>query len=368
MVAAREQDGKRGLRPGNPAPRREKRPLLQAGLGRRVIGGDDVHASVQQLGPQPRLLVGGPERGRALGDNSQALDVLLGEAEIVRTRLDRHVDATRHGLCSDRHALPRADVHQVQADAGLRREGQRAPNGVELGGDRPRSQEASRCAVGHWLEERAALGVDRHRQPEPRGFAHARFERAFVGRRKFRQTRIAHERLEANDAQRRHRGHLRDGAGDEAAPQCKVRDGRGLERRAFAVDGLRGHRAGRGVERHVHEDRPAAGRQRAAAGRGAFPLRSAWFIEMHVDVDSAREHEPATGVDFLARPGELPADLDDPSSLDRQIRVDYPLGSHESAAPNYEVDHDRLRARSSKNSRPALSAAATSASTTCSSG
>ena len=38
-------------------------------------------------------LVSRPQRRRALGDDAEPLEILVGEEQVVRTGLDRHIDA-----------------------------------------------------------------------------------------------------------------------------------------------------------------------------------------------------------------------------------------------------------------------------------
>ena len=79
-------------------------------------------------------------------------------------------------------------------------------------------------------------------------------------------------------------------------------------------------RARRRVERHVEEQRAAAGRQRAAAGRRAFPLGAARLVEVQVHVDQAGQHEQAARIDLLARRPAAPAPIvGDAPVLDRDV-------------------------------------------------
>ena len=63
-----EEHGQCGLHPGDAAPRRDEIAALHRGRRRRVVGGDDVHASVQELVPELVLIARGAQRRRTLGD------------------------------------------------------------------------------------------------------------------------------------------------------------------------------------------------------------------------------------------------------------------------------------------------------------
>ncbi len=94
-----------------------------------------------------------------------------------------------------------------------------------------------------------------------------------------------------------------------------------FQRGAFAVELARVDRAGRGVERHVEEERAAAGCQRAASGGGAFPFGAAGLVEVEMDVDDAWENMQSAGVDFFGGAGKVRADGGDPAVFDGEIRL-----------------------------------------------
>ena len=136
------------------------------------------------------LIARGTQRRRALGDDAEPLDILVGEEQIVRTGFDRHVDAPRPRLGRHRDAAAGADVDDVQAGAGFLREQERTLDRLELGDDRPRVEEGPRGPRRDALAETArqllALGVHGDRQPEPRRFAQAVEQRDVVGARETR--------------------------------------------------------------------------------------------------------------------------------------------------------------------------------------
>ena len=79
------------------------------------------------------------------------------------------------------------------------------------------------------------------------------------------------------------------------------------------------HRARRRVQRHVEEERAAAGRKRPAAGGRALPLRSPGLVEMHVHVDDAREHEQPVRVDLFPSTCEVRPTPPDRAVINRQV-------------------------------------------------
>ena len=177
------QHGQRRLHAGDASPRGSEVARLERRLRRRVIGCDDVDMAVQQLGPQSASAIAADAEGRrALRDGAEPLHVLLGEEQVMRTRLDRDVDTPRLRFKCQRDAAARADMHDVQrrarfarkraARAGSRR-ARRSP------GARPESRERrgrSRCAAelpGQFL----ALGMHRHRQSDAGRLAHPLVQR-----------------------------------------------------------------------------------------------------------------------------------------------------------------------------------------------
>ena len=72
----------------------------------------------------------------------------------------------------------------------------------------------------------------------------------------------------------------------------------------------------------------APGRQRAASGRGAFPLRAARLVEMQMHVDQAGKHVQSASVDFFGGARKFGTDRGDLAVFDRDIlAVASPLGS-----------------------------------------
>ncbi len=122
-------------------------------------------------------------------------------------------------------------------------------------------------------------------QIQPRCLAHPVEEREVVGARKFRQSRVAQERLETHYAARSQFFHFADITGHKAAPQCEISDGGGCQGGALAVELARIDSAGRRVERHVEKKRPTSGGERTAAGCGSFPIRASRFVEMNMRID-----------------------------------------------------------------------------------
>ena len=87
----------------------------------------------------------------------------------------------------------------------------------------------------------------------------------------------------------------------QPAPQREVGERLVLGDGALFRETLRVDERRRGVQRHVEEGGRPARRTRPRAGRDALPIGAARFVEMHMRVDDAGEHEQAGGVDLLAR-------------------------------------------------------------------
>jgi hypothetical protein len=89
---------------------------------------------------------------------------------------------------------------------------------------------------------------------------------------------------------------------------------------------------------------------------------------MQMDVDHTRQDQQAACVDLLSRTGEIRTDLDDVPILDRQVSPLLAVWRYERTSAYDYVDHGPFCPNSSRNRRPAASAAATSLQTTVSSG
>jgi hypothetical protein len=140
-----------------------------------------------------------------------------------------------------------------------------------------------------------------------------------VGARKFRQPRIAHERLEPHGPTF---GHFRQSVGiarDDATVEAEVGHGFGFERGSLGIEVGGGDGAGRGIQRHVDEHGATAGGQSAASGEGAFPIGAAWLVEMHVDIDQSRENGQTACVEFCAGSGQLRTDSRDCFTFDGDV-------------------------------------------------
>jgi hypothetical protein len=314
-----------------------------------MIGGHHVHAAAQQFGPERFLVVHRTERRRTFCHGAQSLDVLVGEEQVVGARLNRHVHAASPRLGRHCDATSATDMHDVEPRAGLAGKEERSVYRFELRDDRPRLEEGACSAVGRPLSELArqllVLGVHGDRQPKPCGFAQTFNEREIVGARKLRKARVRHERLEANDAPRGQFGHFANVARHESAPQRKVGDRRCLERRELLVEGPRGHRARRRIERHVEEQGTASGGKGAASSRASFPVRTTRLVEVQVNVDHAGQDEQACTIDLFPCGRDVVSDLDDAASLNRQVGEAAACWGDERSTANSHVNHvddDRL--------------------------
>ena len=144
---------------------------------------------------------------------------------------------------------------------------------------------------------------------------------------------------------------------DEASSAARLRS----NSRAF--DGAR-----RGVQRHVEEQRAAAGRKRPAAGGSALPLGAPRLVEVQVHVDDAGEHQEPVRVNLFPAAVSVDRHLGDRAIIDRQISRAESARRDERSPTDHDVAHVCAPARSSRNASPVPSAAATSSSMTASSG
>ena len=303
----------RAARPASTAPRRHL-PTTRGSLQRSSATARhgewsdaiEIDSAVEHFAPQHGVLVGMTQRRRALGGDADAFEIVLREKQVVRTCLHRHVHAARAPFGRFRDAAAGADVHDVKLRAGLAREIDRARDRVELGLDRPRREEiaarvdpvSARASARVISSLSAWTATGRPRRAASRIPSRSVLSSAYA---KLGKARVAHERLEADDAALGHRGHLIDRARHEPAPQTEIGDRRRFERRALRVDRVCGDRARRRIERHVEEQRAAAGRERAAAGFGAFPLGASRLVEVQVRVDEPGKYVQAGRIDFVRR-------------------------------------------------------------------
>ena len=105
---------------------------------------------------------------------------------------------------------------------------QRALDRFEFGDDGPRREEvaraaaaSSRCASARVISSLSACTATG--SPSRAASRMPVEQRLIVGARKLRQPRVAHERLEADDAAGGHLRHLGDGTRHESAPQRRSR-------------------------------------------------------------------------------------------------------------------------------------------------
>ncbi len=138
--------------------------------------------------------------------------------------------------------------------------------------------------------------------------------------------------------------HFAGVARHDAAPQPEVGDRGSLERRALAVELARVHGAGRRVQRHVEEHRPAARCQRPAAGSRTFPLGAPRFVEVQMDVDHGREHVQPASVDLFGPAGKFRSDRLNPAVFNGNVLAPQALRRHQRAA---SYDQTQPFARSS---------------------
>ena len=163
------------------------------------------------------------------------------------------------------------------------------------------------------------LRMNRHRQPQSRGFREPLEQSEIIGARELRQARVAHEGFEADDSAIGQLRHFADVSGNQPTPQAEIGDRRRFERCALAVKLARIYGAGGRVERHVEEHRSAACGQSTAAGGGTLPLGAPGFVEMQMDVDHCGEHMQSASIDFFATALKLRADRLNFSVFNREV-------------------------------------------------
>ena len=183
----RARDGRIRAAPEASIARRRCRP--RCGRSRRrisgradggMVGGDPVYISGKHALPESVAIRGGTERRRALGDGAEPLHIVFREEEVMRTGLDRHIDA--RARASRAAATPRPELTWTMcsfAPASRASSAARwmASTSAITGREARKSAMSPRAgsanAAGESGGDFLALGMDRDRQPEARRLAHA---------------------------------------------------------------------------------------------------------------------------------------------------------------------------------------------------
>ncbi len=265
--------------------------------GRRVVGDHLVDEALAERIPQLLAVVRLADGRRALEGGGAVRDLLGGEREVVRARLDGERYARVAGAAEGGERIRRGEMNDVRARAGLLRDAQHEIDGGVLGGARARRQvrvvatrvEAERglLALGERLGE---LGVHEQRRAEARDLGHAGAELGLVYVRELGDAALGEEALEGQHAflEEVAQAAVRTGvAGNEPAAQRDVDAGLLLERAHLGAEAF--ERGGRrhAVERHVDEGGDAARGRRAGRGGEALPLGAARLVDVDVRVDEA---------------------------------------------------------------------------------
>ena len=219
----------------------------------------------------------GAERRRTFGDRAQPLDVLVGEEQIVRTRFNGNIDTLCLGFGRQSDSAPTADVNDVEAGAGFfasRSARWMASSSATTGRDSRKARtvrdvkRAPRPRVNSSLSAWTATGSSRRaasRRPSSKVISSARGN---SGRLELHMNALKPTTPRAAISAM---SETEPGTSPPHSPKSVMDE---AECGTLAIE-CRVHGAGRGIERHVEE-------QRAAAGRRALDCQS------HLPTPSAR--------------------------------------------------------------------------------
>ncbi len=333
-------DGQPQLDGRDPAPGRAEVALVEAlelGGARRVVRHDAVDRAVEQPPPQGVLLGAVADRRAALERRVAVGDLVRGEREVVRARLDG--DPGADGLRARTSARPAAEDRcttwtrapaRAAASATVRTADASADGGREAtnsANDGPPSCGVSPSPSSACTRSRPSMrasSVSASRRPAASSGGNSGTPESS---RKHLTPKTP--RRAAGRAGRRSR--------DGTAPEPHVDDALPLRRSALDRQGVRVHRRGDAVERHVDDRRDPAGRGGPRRGGETLPLRPAGFVDVDV-----RVHEPGSstssvpgrpparavpdvvpGLDPTIRPSEIPSDTarSVPSTTARSART-----------------------------------------------
>ena len=317
----RDAQRQRRLQPHDAARRLGKRARLLFGAMRRVVGRDDVDGAVFK--PLDDGVTVGVRAQRRVHLRHRALfeHGLLGQREVMRRRLGGDARAHLLGQAHQPHGIPRADVLDVHARAGVQRQHAVARHEHVLG-QRRRAAKPERLRHrarihARRLDERLIFLVKRQRQVKLRRALH-----------RLDHQRLVHQRDavvgESRRAGRRQALHVDDflagkvfadgSAGEHVDSAARPLVQHVLQRLGI-VDGRLG-------VRHAHDRREPAGSRRGRAGFDILFIGKARIAEMHVHVHQAGRHDAALRLhDALVVVGALVlADLRDLAAVQNQVK------------------------------------------------
>ena len=292
----------RQLERGDPAPGQPEvadvEPLELRGA-RRVVADDEVDVAVAQRRPQRLAVRGLPDRRAALERRRAVRDVLRGEGEVVRARLDgdpHPLGAGPRAAAAARRRRPGGRRAPAAPCRGPPRSDRRWPSppplpagrrGTPRSSGRPRPGAAAMTSGSSaWTMSRpskVASSVSAARSPASSSGGNSGTPES--SRKHLKPT------TPASCSGRSWSSVARDGA----APEADVDRDLALRGRAFHVQRLdRGRRRDR-VERHVDDRGDPAGGRRAGGAGEALPLGAAGLVDVHVAVDQPGQQHLVVG-------------------------------------------------------------------------
>src|SRR5213592_1053471 len=206
VYALGHQDRKSCLNAGDTTPRLPdvvSAFLFVSGGAGLMIGADQVDASREHLGPERLASRGIANRRRALERRADTLEIVLGERQIMGTRLRGHrVTLAARGI-NDRQPFSAAHMHDVCADRFPRaaHADEQSFDRFHLGGRRARAtprQPLDALLGAAAVEQFLTLRVHTYDRAEARGGLEADREHTIGHARKVVDAAMTHEGLEAN--------------------------------------------------------------------------------------------------------------------------------------------------------------------------
>ena len=321
--------------------------LLLLARVRRVVGDEAVGVPAQHVIPEALDERAVAQRGCAAAVRPEADEIVEVEQQVVRADLHRHALRARlragDEFCADRTR----DVDDLEANARLLREEDRAVDRLLLDERRPSLVVRERVAPPVRLQPRVVrahhcvvLRVHEHEAVQARDDLHPREQLRVV------DVRVLgfgerHECLEAARALAPLAGDLGQRRPRQRAPEAEVDDCELAHAVALLGERLGGDRE-RDRQRMLDDRRDPARGRRHRPGRIVLALRVAEILVMDVRVDGAREDVQAVGVDDLVSAGEravIVRKRDDPLTLDHDVRPEDAVGRGDGAVGDHGPLH-----------------------------
>ena len=356
-------DRQRDLQRRDAAPGREEIAVVDVLERRRrgrVIGGDQIDASVVERAPQALAMLALADRRRALQRRVAVGDLFGAERQVVRTGFDgeRHARGARAARstaarpptrgarcararrCATTSSISRSIAACSAAGGRLSQPGRVAPRiGARIRlAQQPRATRrapaaAARVCARIGIASRRSDSLTCSNSSTPDGLRKA---------------------LEAEHAGARERLEVGGVAGHDAAPEADVdvtSPGRGAPLGFERGDRGRGRNA---VERHVDERGDAAGGRGERRRFESFPVGAARIVDVHVRIDEAGHHDGGARVDqrCLAVPAVPEPCLRTRSTMMRAVvdadrRRTHAVRQHDALAANQPRRHRCISARAS---------------------